>query len=66
MVCFTCSASCGNPYPTLRIGVLYNIAYQMCCGQYGQRELHLTAVHIWDGRRYVIRSIRSEVVDSRC
>src|ERR1017187_667558 len=27
---------------------------------HGQRKLHLTAVRIWDGRRYVIRSIHFE------
>src|SRR5215472_13748455 len=32
----------------------------------GQCELHLTAVCIWDGPRYVIRSIPFEAGDSRC
>jgi hypothetical protein len=32
----------------------------------GQRELHLGTVSIWDGLRFVIRSIRSAVNASRC
>ena len=35
-------------------------------GREGQRELHLSTVSIWDGRRSVTRFIRFEVNASKC
>jgi hypothetical protein len=44
-------------------GLLYDLVFQR---RDGQRELHLSTVSIWDGRRSVTRFIRFEVNVSKC